>query len=169
MAFAADLRWGAKAGTVPDAGSWWWELRPNQTYGTLEVRVPDAQISTADGAAVAAFVHCLVGWLAARRDAGEKLPVHATWRIAENRSSACRDGVDGTMADLVTGAVEPTATRLERLVDALAPVAAELRCAAELEHARRLCRGGGAARQRAVAAQRGPEGLVAWLMEEFAR
>jgi glutamate---cysteine ligase / carboxylate-amine ligase len=164
----ADLRWGAAAGTVPDAGSWWWELRPNMTYGTLEVRVPDTQIDAADGAAVAAFVHCLVAWLAGRHDAGEALPVHAGWRIAENRSSACRDGVDGTLADLDSGAAEPTAARLERLIHELAPVAAQRRCGAELGHARRLCRRNGAIRQRAVAAERGPEGLVAWLVERFA-
>ena len=42
-AFADALRWGAASGAVPTPGRWWWELRPHPAYGTLEVRVPDAQ------------------------------------------------------------------------------------------------------------------------------
>ena len=41
-AFAAELAWGAAAG-VRDPRRWWWELRPHHVYGTLEIRVCDAQ------------------------------------------------------------------------------------------------------------------------------
>ena len=40
----------------PTPGRWWWELRPHPAYGTLEVRVPDAQATVADAAAVTALV-----------------------------------------------------------------------------------------------------------------
>ena len=66
-------RWGAASGAVPEPRRWWWELRPHPAFGTLEVRVPDAQATVEDAAAVAALVHALVGWLAARHDAGEPL------------------------------------------------------------------------------------------------
>src|SRR2546421_103767 len=123
-AFAEELSWGRAAGGVPDPKSWWWDLRPNLVHGTVEVRAADSQISTSDGAAVAAFVHCLAASLAYRHDAGEVLPTHLSWRIAENRWSACRDGMWGQMADLDTGYTEPTCERLQRLVDGLRPVAA---------------------------------------------
>jgi carboxylate-amine ligase len=137
-------------------------------YGTLEVRVADTQVSSRDSAGVAAFVHCLTAWLAARHDAGEPLPVHETWRIAENRWSACSDGIHGRMADLVTGATEPTGDRLERLIDAMAPTAAQLGCARELELARDLSRDNGATRQRRIAEAEGVSSMVRWLAEEFA-
>ena len=46
--FAAELRWGAAAGTVTEPRLWWWELRLHPAFGTLEVRVPDAQTTLAD-------------------------------------------------------------------------------------------------------------------------
>jgi carboxylate-amine ligase len=167
-AFAEDLRWGAAAGGVPEVRRWWWELRPHPAFGTLEVRVADTQMRPSDSAAVAAFVHCLVAWLAARHDAGEPLAVDSQWRIAENRWAAARDGVEGEMADLQTGVLAATRTVLKRQIEQLAPFAQDLGCAAELEGARALCEANGAARQRAFAQEHGVPALLAWLAEEFA-
>src|SRR5215213_4728994 len=74
-ALAGELHWGNSSGTVPEPGRWWWELRPHPSFGTLELRVPDAQTTLAHASGVAAFAHALVGWLTARHDAGEALPV----------------------------------------------------------------------------------------------
>lgn len=166
--YVGDLRWGATAGSVLEARRWWWELRPHPGFGTLEVRVADAQITPADTAAVAAFVHCLVGWLAARFDAGEVLDSDPAWRIAENRWSACRDGVEGSLADLTTGETVPTRTRLEQLLADLGPVADRLGVARQLQAAASLCEANGAIRQRAVAAEHGVQALVDWLAQQFA-
>jgi carboxylate-amine ligase len=167
--FAAALRWGAVAGAVPEPRRWWWELRLHPAYGTLEVRVPDAQAELGHAAAVTGVVHALVGHLAARHDAGELPPPAATWRIEENRWSACRDGVEGALADLETGERRPTRERLHALLDALAPAAAELECAAEVEAARELVERNEAMRQREAA---GPHGdlraVVAWLADAYA-
>lgn len=167
-AFAADLRWGAAAGTVTSPRTWWWELRPHAHFGTLELRVPDAQATLADAAGVAALAQALVAWLAERWDAGERLPVAPSWRIAENRFAALRHGVEGTMADLETGEPVPARERLGALLDALEPVAARLGSAALLTHARALVARNGAIRQREVAQERGLRGLVAWLADRFA-
>ena len=162
--FERALHWGASAGALPDARRWWWELRLHPTFGTIEVRVADAQTTVGETAAYAAVVHALVTWLAQRAADGEPLPVAPTWRITENSFVAGRDGLDAQLADLVTGEREPVRERLERLLDELAPVATQLACAAELEHARALAAGpGGAARQRTEAQRGGLDGLVAWL------
>ena len=92
--FAEALSWGERSDTVPDARRWWFELRLHATYGTLELRAPDAQSSVDDVHGVAAFAFALIHALAARFDAGEPLPVHDSWRIDENRWAAMRDGVD---------------------------------------------------------------------------
>ncbi len=152
------------AGVLPARQRWWWELRLHPTFGTIEVRVADTQTTVDETAAYAAVVHALVTRLAERIDAGEALPVAPTWRIAENRWCAARYGLEACVADLVTGEREPLRARLERLFDELAPVAARLGCAAQLERARAMAAGpGGAGRQRAEAARGGLDGLAAWL------
>ncbi|ADB50497.1 carboxylate-amine ligase [Conexibacter woesei] len=165
--FAAELRWGALAGSVPEPRMWWWELRPHATFGTIELRVPDAQTSVGEAAGVIAFAQALVATLAERHDAREALLDAPTWRIEENRWSALRHGLDGTLADLVTGERVPTRDRLGELVAAVAPEAERLGCADALTATRAAIVANGAVRQREVARDRGVDGLVRWLTERF--
>lgn len=165
--YAAALRWGRRSGAFTDQASWWWELRPHPTFGTLELRVPDAQTTTAEAAGVAAFAHCLVASLCDRFDAGERFADPPGWRIAENRWRAARDGVEGEMADLVTGDLSPTRWRLGKLADELEDVAARLGCADELGAARRMIDENGAIRQRKFAERSGIGALPGWLAERW--
>jgi glutamate---cysteine ligase / carboxylate-amine ligase len=160
------LRW---AGIEP--AQWWWEARLHTGFGTVEVRVPDTQATVGETGAIAAFVHALVAWLAERHDGGDELTAAPSWRIAENRWSACRYGLDGTMADLVTGEAAPTRERIRALLAELAPVAKRLGCAAEL--ASLDLAANGAARQRAAGAAEHTETpppahrATAWLASRF--
>ena len=163
-AFAEALRWGAAAGGVPEPARWWWELRPHPVHGTLEVRVPDAQATVADASAVAALVHALVGWLAARHDAGDLPDPAPTWRIEENRWAACRHGLDAPLADLVTGAPAPARERIAGRVGELAGTARELGCEGELAGVARLLEANGAERQRRAG---DAHGAAAWLASVF--
>lgn len=165
---AEELRWGAVAEAVPEPGSWWWELRPHLAHGTLELRVPDAQTTLSDAAAVAAVAHALVVDLARRYEAGERDGAVPTWRIEENAWAACRDGVEGALADLQTGERRATREHLQNLLDRLEPVAAELGAERPFEQARRLVERNGAMLQRAVLAEHGPQALAAWLTDRFA-
>ena len=165
---AEALDWGTAAGALAGPRTWWWELRLHPYFGTVEVRVPDQQARASEAAAVAAVVHCLVGRLCERHDAGELLACHPTWRIAENRWSAARHGLEGAMADLDTGERRPTRDRLRELLEELAPVAERLGAAHELGLAGGLVEENGAVRQRAVAARRGGlTALTAELAERF--
>jgi glutamate---cysteine ligase / carboxylate-amine ligase len=158
--FADGLEWGERSDTVPDARRWWFELRMHTTYGTLELRAPDAQSSLDDVHGVAALAYGLIHDLAARHDAGEILAADDSWRIDENRWSAMRNGIEGTLADLQTG--ERTSTR-ELL---LARVEA-LRDAPGLAHTRALIEANGAIRTRAVAADAGVRGVAEWLAGRY--
>jgi glutamate---cysteine ligase / carboxylate-amine ligase len=166
-AYAETLRWGAAAGAFPDARAWWWELRLHRRFGTIEFRVPDGQSTVADAAALAAIAQALTAWLGQRHDTGERLPVAPSWRIDENRWSACRDGVQGTMADLQTGERRDTRAWLEELLEAVEPVASTLGGSMALEHAAALIRENGAIAQRAAADQVGIDGVARWLAERF--
>jgi carboxylate-amine ligase len=162
-ALAETFAWGRESGAFPDAGQWWWEARLHPRLGTVEVRVPDAQATVADTAAIAAVVHALVARLAERHDAGDHLGAAPAWRIAENRWSACRHGVEGRWVDAATGAARPMRDHLHALLDQLAPAAAGLGCAAELDAARDLVERPRAQLARALARRDGPRGLAARL------
>jgi carboxylate-amine ligase len=136
-AYADALRWCG----FDDPRQWWWELRLHPVFGTVEVRVPDTQTTVEETAAVATVIHALV-----QRLADDPAPVAESWRIDQNRWSACRHGVEGAMTDLVTGERRPTRELLEELG----------------AHPQDR-----AARRREVAAERGLHGLVAWLCDGF--
>jgi carboxylate-amine ligase len=142
-AFAEMLSW------LADPRQWWWELRPHPTFGTLELRVPDAQTTVAEAAAVASFAYALVTWLAERFAAGEALGAPDTWRIAENRWVACRAGLDGEFADLLTGERRPVREVLRERME-------QVGCDVPLER-------NGAIRQREV----GLERAAGWLADRF--
>jgi carboxylate-amine ligase len=164
---AAAYRWGVATGMLSSPAQWWWELRLHPVHATVEVRVPDTQATIAETAAIGAVVHALVAHLAQRHDAGD-LPAPAdSWRIEENRWSACRHGTRGTMADLQTGRPTATAGRLHALLDELGPIAARLRCASELDEARGLIEANGAERQRAGAGKGGARQAAVWLADRF--
>ena len=166
-AYAEIFRWGAASGAFPDARTWWWELRLHPDFGTLEFRVPDAQSSVDDAIAIVAVVQGLVAWLGERHDAGEELPVQPAWRIEENRWSACRTGIDGHMADLQTGRLDSTRTRLEELLADLKPFGARFHSEHALAHAREMTQTNGAIAQRRVAKQGGTRAVARWLAERF--
>jgi carboxylate-amine ligase len=89
----------------------------------------------------------------------------ATWRIEQNRWSACRYGVEGEMADLSTGAVRPTRQVLSELLDELEPIA--LRLGAAVGRARELVEVNGAIAQRRVVGAGGVRAVAEWLVERF--
>jgi carboxylate-amine ligase len=166
-ALAEAFAWGRATGTFSDAGQWWWEARLHHLHGTIELRVPDAQATVADAAAIGAVAHALVATLAERHDAGEDLGAVATWKIGENRWSACRHGVEGRWVDARTGAATPMREHLHGLLEALAPAAAQLGCAEELAAARDLVERPRAALVREVAGGGGGQAVAAWLADAF--
>jgi carboxylate-amine ligase len=136
-------------------------------HGTVEVRVPDAQATVTDAAALGAVVHALVATLAERHDAGEQLGAAPTWKIGENRWSACRHGVEGPWIDVHTGRVRPMRDHLHDLLDALVPAAQRLRCAAELASARDLVERPRAALVREIGRDGGPRAVTESLADRF--
>ncbi len=165
--YAAAIGWGAASGAFHHPRMWWWELRPHPRFGTIELRVPDQQTTVADSVALTALAQSLVAWLAERHDAGERLRVDPTWRIEQNRWSAARHGLAGSLADLESGEPAPASERVRDLIGRLEPVAERLGCAAELRAADALAASGGGARRMRAAADGDPRRAAAWLAERF--
>jgi carboxylate-amine ligase len=151
----------------PEPTFLWWDVRPQPRFGTVEVRVMDAQISVADSAALAAFVQCLAR-LEVESGTGAGEPVEPPELLEENRFLAARDGVHAGLIDPWKRERVPITDRVETLIEACGPHAAALDCQDELAGVRRLAQSGGAERQRELA--KAPDrlpGLVHALAESF--
>jgi carboxylate-amine ligase len=135
-----------RCGAVPEPTFLWWDVRPQPRFGTVEVRIMDAQSTLTDNASLAALVQCIV-----RRAVEEDLtlPPSSTPQevLNENRFLAARDGIDAELIDHEAGGRVQARRILEEIVDACRPHAEDLGCAAELEGALDLARKTGARRQ----------------------
>jgi carboxylate-amine ligase len=152
-----------RGGAVGDPSFLWWDVRVQPKFGTVEVRIMDAQSRVADVAAVAALVQCLVRHHAERHDRSAADPEV----LAENRFLAARDGLQ---ADLImdTGALRPARDQLAEMLAACRPLAGDLRCFDELARAERLAVHPGHERQRRIAARGSLPALPSTLGDEFA-
>jgi carboxylate-amine ligase len=104
----------------------WWSIRPHLAFGTVEVRICDAQYTAAESEHLAALILACVAQAA--RDIDEGVPVvELPGRlIEENVWRALRYGLDGDLLDLERLEPYPAATALERLLVWTAPMRAEL-------------------------------------------
>ncbi|MCW2925613.1 MAG: carboxylate-amine ligase, partial [Thermoleophilia bacterium] len=123
----ALLARGARSGLIPDHTYVWWDVRPHPDFGTIEVRICDAQTRLRDTAGLAALVQALVAWHGERFDAGQRVVENVPQLlIEENRWSAARYGLDGEMVDFTTDTLVPTRQLLIELLDRTEPVARRL-------------------------------------------
>jgi glutamate---cysteine ligase / carboxylate-amine ligase len=104
----------------------WWSIRPHLEFGTIEVRICDAQTSAAESEALAALIVACVGQ--ALRDLDERVPLTDPPRrlVEENFWRAIRHGLDGTFIDLDRGELFPASAVVERLLQWTAPVRNEI-------------------------------------------
>jgi carboxylate-amine ligase len=95
----------------------WWSIRVHHAFGTVEVRICDAQTRASESDRLAALIVACVRRAMEAHDAGEPL-VHVPGRlIEENMWRAIRYGQDGRLLDLEAERIEeyPASEALERL------------------------------------------------------
>jgi glutamate---cysteine ligase / carboxylate-amine ligase len=115
-----------RTGSVTEATQLWWSVRPHHTFGTVEVRICDAQTTGEESFGLAALIAACVAQTARDHDEG-RLPEPLRQReIEENLWRAIRYGMDGRMIDFDNRGEIPTRAAVERLVDWTAPVREEL-------------------------------------------
>jgi carboxylate-amine ligase len=116
---------------VPEPTFLWWDVRPQPRFGTVEVRIMDAQTKLADTAAIAALVQAIVR---AEVEGPEHLERAMPQEVlAENRFLAARDGMDAELIEPELGRRVPARELLADLVAVCRPHAEALGCAAELD------------------------------------
>ncbi len=104
----------------------WWSIRPHLSFGTVEVRICDAQMTAPESEALAGLIVACVAQAARDVDEGVPWSDHPRRLIEENFWRAIRHGLDGELLDLDRGEPYPAAEALERLLTWSAPVRAEL-------------------------------------------
>jgi carboxylate-amine ligase len=170
-AFDSYERWVAVVdrllccGAFPEPTHLWWDIRPQPKFGTIEIRIMDAQSDSKATTALAALVQSIAhleleeGF---RRDPlAEEVEI-----LTENRFIAARDGMDGLFLDPANAGRIKARHLLSELLDAAAPHAEQLGCSDELQVVRELAAHGGATRQRRA---RGDADSLAAVTADLAR
>ena len=135
---------------IPEPTFLWWDVRLQPRFGTLEVRIMDAQTRVADTAAIAALVQCLVRLEALEGQASHAL-VTSPEVLDENRFIASRDGMAAQLIDPGRESRRHAREWIEELLAACGPHAEDLGCVDELRSVRELAAHTGAVRQRSRA------------------
>jgi carboxylate-amine ligase len=104
----------------------WWSVRPHHVFGTVEVRICDAQSRAEDSDALAGLVTACVAQAAIDYDEGVPHRPAAGRVIEENLWRATRWGLDGRMIDLERCEEYPAAAVPDRLMAWTAPARAAL-------------------------------------------
>ncbi len=95
----------------------WWSVRAHHSFGTIEVRICDAQTTGPEADGLAELIVACVAQALREIDAGETRPDVPARLIEENMWRAIRHGQDGRLLDLEAPAIEeyPAAEALDRL------------------------------------------------------
>ena len=124
--FVADLQ---RYGSVVESTQLWWSVRPHHSFGTVEVRVCDAQTRGDESFALAGLIAACIAQTALDYDEhgyeGRGAPL-ADREIEENLWRAIRHGAGGRMIDFRRGEEVPTRALLEQVVAWVEPARAQL-------------------------------------------
>jgi carboxylate-amine ligase len=112
--------------SVIESTQLWWSVRPHHSYGTVEVRICDAQPTAEASTALAGLITACVAQAARDYDEGVPFTPRAGRELEENLWRAIRFGLDGKLIDFEARAEYPAAAATERLLEWTAPVRAEL-------------------------------------------
>jgi glutamate---cysteine ligase / carboxylate-amine ligase len=125
-AYADYVDFLVRTGSVVEHTQIWWSIRPHHSFGTVEVRICDAQSGAEDSAALAGLLTACVAQAAIDYDEGVPHDPPPGRLIEENLWRAIRYGLDGKMIDLERGAEFPAAALPDRLLAWTAPARAAL-------------------------------------------
>src|SRR4051795_11226994 len=125
-AFREYIEFLVGTGSIVEYTQVWWSVRPHFSFGTVEVRICDAQSTAHEAEALAGLIVACVAQAARDEDEGVPFADPARRLIEENFWRAIRRGQDGKLIDLDRAEEFPAAAAADRLLQWTAPVRAEL-------------------------------------------
>jgi glutamate---cysteine ligase / carboxylate-amine ligase len=157
-----------RCGAFADPTFLWWDVRLQPRFGTVEVRIMDAQ-STSDRTGVLAALVQSIAHLELEEGYYDSDVALAPEILDENRFLAARDGMEAQLLDPVAEDRVRARELLEQLLEALVPHARALGCGAVLDSVHAMAHDTGERRQRRVARSHGLDGLMTALAADFTR
>ena len=145
-AYADHVDFLVRTNSIVEHTQLWWSVRPHHSFGTVELRICDAQTSAEQSTALAGLLAACAAQAALDLDDGVP-PIDVPQRVIdENLWRAIRYGLDGRTIDLERREEFPSAAIPDRLLAWTAPARARLGIAPSLPPRN------GAQRQREAAA-----------------
>jgi len=118
-----------RAGSVVESTQLWWSVRPHHSFGTVEVRICDAQTRGEESFALAGLIAACIAQAAMTYDEhgyeGNGTPLRDR-EIEENLWRAIRYGMSGRLIDFRRGEEIEAAAALEQLLAWTEPARAQL-------------------------------------------
>ncbi|MEU8814344.1 glutamate--cysteine ligase [Actinoplanes sp. NPDC048796] len=156
------------SGAMLDEGMLYWYARLAANYPTVELRMGDVMPSADDAVLLAALARALVATLVNEVRDGKPAPVVPDTLLVAAHWRAAHDGLEGVNIDMATREPRPAWRLMRQLFDYVRP---ELERHGDLERTTVLLgqlrnHGTGAARQRAILAQKGS---VADVVDQIAK
>jgi carboxylate-amine ligase len=102
----------------------WWDVRPNPSYGTVELRICDGLPTIKETLAIVALVQSLMEWLDEQYREGRRFDAPSWPLYRENKWRAVRWGPDTEMAWTEDGDTVHAKELLERRLRDMEPIAA---------------------------------------------
>jgi glutamate---cysteine ligase / carboxylate-amine ligase len=150
-----------RTSSIAESTQLWWSVRPHHSFGTVEVRICDAQSTGPESFRLGALLMACVAQSALDYDDG-RLPEPMSGReIEENLWRAIRFGLDGRMIDFQAGREIEAAEAVEQLLTWTAPAREALGLDAEPQGPN------GAQRARSALEAAGDEGSIADVYREI--
>jgi len=125
----------------------WWDIRPHNNFGTVEIRICDVPANLEQVLAITALVQCLVVKLSHQIDEGTFQSEYHPMIVQQNKWRATRYGAQAQLVNSDDYQQYTVQQTIDQLVETLSPTAESLGCLAELESTRRLPGHTGAERQ----------------------
>ena len=122
----------ARTNTVVESTQLWWSVRPHHRFGTVELRICDAQTRGDESLALASLIAACIAQAAIDHSDGALAAPLRQREVEENLWRAIRHGLDGKMIDFDRGEEVPTRASVEALMQWAAPAAAEIGVKLEL-------------------------------------
>jgi glutamate---cysteine ligase / carboxylate-amine ligase len=125
-AYADFVEFLVRTSSIVEHTQLWWSVRPHHGFGTVEVRIADAQTGGDESTALAGLVTACVAQAAVDYDDGVAAQPPPGRYLEENLWRAIRHGLDGRLIDLERGEEYAAAAIADRLLAWTAPARAAL-------------------------------------------
>ena len=116
----------------------WWDIRPHNNFGTVEIRVCDMPASLDQVLSLTAVVQCLVQSISEEIDEGTYQSEYHPMMVEQNKWRATRFGPKARLVDTEDYSQSSVQEVIDHLIELLLPMAERLDCVDELKSASNL-------------------------------